>query len=266
MIPLILTATIDSGYFGNVETKIIDIEERRNQYHETLEKYIVQSNFDKFVFAENSGTHLDEEYFKQLALKYNKKIEFLTLMGDIDKTKKYGKSYGEAKLIADAVGKSEFLKQEQAFYKVTGRVWIENINNLVENNSLTSQFVAYNHNQWLVTIFFRLTLKDYKEYLSHVLDEFEMGADYARVGNWIAIEKIYYKKLVDVAEPIKGFREYPDFRGKLGGTNLPYTKSRTNLLIRNILNRLGFFKLSAESPLTMKIARKMFEMVSLLFK
>lgn len=262
---LILTATIDSGYFGNVETKIWDTQVRRAQYHEVLEKYIIASDFDKLVFAENSGSHLDEAYFEKLAEEHHK--QFLSLIGNIEQTQKYGKSYGEAKLIADAVEKSALLKGEKAFYKVTGRVWIENINELIKDRKTDSQFISYNYKQWLVTIFFRITISDYYEYLKDVVDEYENGRfdELKEKSGWLPIEKLYYAHLIVAAHKIKAFNRYPDFRGNLGGTNLPYTKSAGNLFCRNVLNCFGFFNLSRKSSWSNKMIEKMFEAASKIF-
>lgn len=159
---LLLTATVDSGYFGNVETKISDTAIRKRQYEETLEKYITMSEFTSFVFAENSGTPIDEERFKKLCHKHGKEIEFLFLPGNVKK--KYGKSFGESQLIEDAFDRSALISNSDLFYKVTGRVWIENINKLIANDE-KSHFIAYNHRKWVTTIFFCITKKDYLRYI-----------------------------------------------------------------------------------------------------
>lgn len=260
MSTLLLTATINSGYFGNVETKISDTEIRRRQYTETLEKYITRSNFTRFVFAENSGAHLDEGYFYALCADHNKQIEFLTVLGDVEKTRRYGKSFGESQIIADAWKHSSFLKQEEVFYKVTGRVWIENINDIMVFDG-KSHFIAYNYKKWAITIFFCLSRNDYETLIKGNEGDYEDASlEPWKMGEWLPCERTFYLRLMKSHQKIKAFSRYPDFRGNLGGTNLPYTKSKSNLFVRNVLNKFGFFNLKPYSAWQEKIILFMFKL------
>ena len=237
---LLMTATIDSGYFGNIGTTIKDTEERRKQYEETLTKYICSSKFDKIVFAENSNQSLNEAFFNELASKYGKIIEFLEFPGDIDLMKAKGRSYGEATLILNAFQNSILISDEAVVYKVTGRVWVNNINKLI-NDRPESCFVAHNFKEWVLTSFFKITKDDFWDALASAP---ELCNDNSPNLLW-CIEHVYFELLKKVSAHIKGFHLYPDMRGIISGTGTPYTKTKRQLFVRNIVT---FLKINKYNP------------------
>ena len=234
---LLLTATINSGYFGHVGTLIKDYDERKQQYISTLTRYICDSKFDRIVFAENSNESLDEEYFYELARVHGKKIEFLSLPGDKKKMQEQGKSYGEAKLIYDAFSTSVLIRDEDAIYKVTGRVYVENINKLI-NERVENNFTAHNFVSWVLTSFFKIRKDDYFEFFQNTP---QLSNDNTPNYEW-CIEHVYFETLKNVKHPIKSFRCYPDLRGINSGSNAPYTKSKKAIFLRNILTKFNWFK------------------------
>lgn len=234
---LLMTATIDSGHFGNVRTTIKDTEERRKQYEDALTKYICNSKFDKIVFADNSLQSLDESYFRELAEKNGKTIEFLECPGDVNKMRAQGKSYGEAALILDAFENSQLIHSEPAFYKVTGRVWVNNINKLV-NDRPENCFIAHNHVEEVLTSFFKIKTNVFQEALSSAP---ELCTDNIP-GFPGHIEHVYYELLKKVTDPIKVFRVYPDLRGRNSGSGTLYTKTKGQRFVRNVAVFLRIMK------------------------
>lgn len=231
---LLMTATINSGYFGNISSHITDTEIRRKQYEDALEKYILYSNFNKIVFADNSNEKLNEQYFLELAQKSNKKLEFLEIPGDMQLMKKRGKSYGEAALIRNAFLKSELISCEDSIYKVTGRIWIQNINKIIDNKHQNC-FIAHNFKEWVLTSFFKIT----KEDLLHALAGApELCNDNTENNIW-CIEHVYYELLRKAENPVKAFPVYPDMIGINSGSGAYYTKTKSQLLIRNIITKIG---------------------------
>ena len=233
---LLLTATINSAYFGNVGTLIKDYDERKQQYLVTLKRYISESNFDKIVFAENSNESLDEESLKKLAESYGKKLEFLSLPGDKELMKKQGKSYGEAKIIHDAFTTSALIQKEEAIYKVTGRVYVENINKLI-NEQVENNFVAHNFKSWVLTSFFKIRKDDFLLFFENTP---ELSNDNTPDYEW-CIEHVYYETLKTVNHPVYAFPTYPDLRGINSGSNTPYTKSKRALFLRNLLTKINWY-------------------------
>ena len=54
----LLTGTIDSSVFNNIENLITSTEERLRQYESSIERYISQSSFDQIVFPKTVDIHL----------------------------------------------------------------------------------------------------------------------------------------------------------------------------------------------------------------
>lgn len=231
MSTLLMTGTINSGYFGNVETKISDVETRKIQYYETIEKYICESNFDNIVFAENSDYPFDALYFDWLSQKHGKQFEYILVKTDIAKTQSNGKSYGEAHLISEAVKKSKYIQSEKVFYKVTGRVFVANINKLI-NNKPSCQFITRYNSKWCLTVFFKANVEVFNRCLANIED---LCNDYSDA----SIEATYYRRLTN--EKVSCFKVYPDLRGVVGSTGVPYTRSKKNLFIKNLLVKIGYY-------------------------
>lgn len=234
---LLMTATINSGYFGNISTKIKDTEERKKQYENALTNYILHSKFDKIVFADNSNEHLNESYFCDLADKYGKALEFLEFPGNCDRMRAQGKSYGEAALILEAMKGSKLISGEPSVYKVTGRIWIENINKLINDRTETC-FVAHNFKSWVLTSFFKINIEEFWETLSSA---HELCNDNTEDFEW-CIEHAYYVLLKNSILPIHSIIPYPDMRGINSGSGGFYTKTKKQLFIRNALTLLGFYR------------------------
>jgi len=232
---LLMTATISSEHFGNVGTTIQDTQERRKQYEETLHKYITLSKFDKIVFAENSGAAFDMQRFGKLAERYGKMIEFLYLPGNKENTQIFGKSYGEAQLISDAVCNSKLLENEQAFYKVTGRIWIPNINELIDNK-VNNCFVAHNFVSWLLTSFFKVRVDDFK-------DNLLCAKNVCNDSNGNCIEHIYYELMKKAKHEVRSFKKYPKLTGINSGSGVSYGKSWVGEKIRNVLIKLKWYEM-----------------------
>ena len=238
---LLMTATINSGNFGNVRTQIKDTEERKRQYEEALYKYIVLSNFDKIVFAENSGESFDIQRFEKLAEEHGKMFEFLYLPGDKETMQIYGKSYGEAQLISDALCNSKLFDNEQVFYKVTGRIWISNINELIDNE-VNSCFVAHNFVSWLLTSFFKVRIDDF---LENLLNAKKFCNDFDDNDN--CIEHVYFELMKKAKHKVKCFKKYPEFTGVVSGTGTAYKKSSGGIKLRNVLIRLKWYDMEIKT-------------------
>ena len=236
---LLMTATINSGYFGNISTTVTDTEIRKKQYEEALVNYIQYSKFDSIVFAENSNEQLDEQLYQDMADTYGKKIEFLELPGDSNRMNIQGKSYGEAALILGAFQNSDLISNESVVYKVTGRIWVNNINLLI-NDKYDNCFIAHNFKSWVLTSFFKITSEDFWSALSSAP---EMCNDNMDNSLW-CIEHVYYELLKKARYPINRFRVYPDMRGINSGSGAMYTKTKKQLLIRNIISLLNLNKYS----------------------
>ena len=120
---LLMTGTIKP--FSNI--KHCDVNIRYAEYMENIRRYIMQSNFDAVIFAENSGYEIDIGYLKKLAEENNKKFEYLNVSMDSG-VSSTNMSVGDASIIKAALNRSEILTELKCFWKVSGRLWINNIN------------------------------------------------------------------------------------------------------------------------------------------
>lgn len=103
--------------------------EREKMYVEALTYYIEhllrKDNDQKIVFAENSGWDL-ENIKSKLPAYDDKRIEFISLSPeDFDVSR--GKGYNDMLIINKVVEKSETIKHAGAFFKVTGRYPVYNM-------------------------------------------------------------------------------------------------------------------------------------------
>ena len=130
-IPLLLTGTIDSSVYMNTGNKICDIDVRLQQYTSAITRYIKFSPFTHIVFIENSGYDFDVDYFANMAKEKGKYFEFISGKICREEIIKRGKSFGDAFLIHEALEKSILLKQFNFFYKITGRIYLENSKKLL---------------------------------------------------------------------------------------------------------------------------------------
>lgn len=133
-LPILMTASVSTR---GMKGACFSDEERYKMYLETLRHYISRFLINspegnvKFVFADNSGWDLQtfhDDLTKQFESEIiNSNIEFISLPPELfDITK--GKGYNELLMINLAVGKSAFIKDAGAFFKVTGRYPIYNLN------------------------------------------------------------------------------------------------------------------------------------------
>lgn len=125
MIAILLTASVYPK--GMANTLLSDPDERRRQYEDALDYYLVATNVP-IVFCENTLCDLSVNYRFYID---KGRLEFITFDGNnYDKGK--GKGYGEAQIIIRAIEQSKILKQSHYVVKITGRVKVKNIQQLVD--------------------------------------------------------------------------------------------------------------------------------------
>lgn len=232
---LLLTGTIDPSKFNNSMTTLSDVSVRLNQYHTAIIKWLKKSNFSKIIFIENSGYPFDYKQYEMIADKLGKKFEYISADSFVDETIKYGKSYGEIKIINEAIEKSQLLKDETYFYKCTGRLFIRNCNSLLrEKHCKETVFTGVPDDKWAFTWFFKVNKDFYEKHLSQAFNEVN---DY----QGIFMEHIYYKVLSSHLDEIELFRKYPNVTGVSAGTNSKYHSGLIRYFFKNIQVKRGYF-------------------------
>lgn len=123
---LFLTGCINPD--GMSYTALQNPKTRKNQYIDAIRFYLRKTNL-KILFVENSGNDISEVFDYEIK---NKRLEILTFFGnDYDRT--LGKGYGEMLIMEYANKYSQFLKNAEFIFKITGRYKILNINSFINN-------------------------------------------------------------------------------------------------------------------------------------
>jgi len=245
---LLLTASINAKLASPIYTHLTDTEERLAQYKNTLKRYIEDSSFDKLVFCENTGFNFSKDYLIDLAIKNNKQIEFLTFISDIKAVNKYGKGYGEGECLKYAIENSEFINNNKVFYKVTGRLFVENINLIIKKHSnINNCFYTDGWNSTSVnTFFFKCDASFFKTYLEN--SYLEVNDSQGRF-----LEFIYFDILIK--QRIRSFRCLPFISGNSGSTGNAYTVE-SEYRIKKIYNFFGFYSLNIGIYKILRILKK----------
>ena len=233
MLNLILTATIDPSVFSNTGVVLTDAEERLKQYKETIYFYIEQSPFDNLIFVENSGYPFNVKEISTQAKRYNKRFEYLKVNTDKESTLKFGKSYGEADLITQAVLHSHLLEDETSFYKVTGRIKILNIKYMILSDN-DSAFLFRHDLSRCYTFFFKANLQQYKKFFMNS----QYQCDERKNED---IERVYYDIITKNDLNVTNYKFYPLLKGTIGTNGLQYGDNCFVYYIKNILTILGLY-------------------------
>jgi len=110
--------------------------ERELLHISALKRWIIESNFKSIIICDNSNYVYAKE-FQELALQNNKELEILAFTGNHQKGLEYGKGYGEGELMKYVLETSEIIKKCDSFFKVTGKLFVENYlfinNNKIKN-------------------------------------------------------------------------------------------------------------------------------------
>lgn len=127
---LLLTACIEVQNKALVKRN--DTESRLRDYQMSLRKWLTkQDSIKNIVFVDNSGYSLDS--LKEIAKKenpYNKNVEFLSFLYKPEQDADI--SLGELLIIDYGLKHSTLLSLADRFVKVTGRIFIRNIDNIVD--------------------------------------------------------------------------------------------------------------------------------------
>ena len=227
---LLLTATIKPF----VSVAYNDPEIRSAEYRKTLERYICDTDFDRIIFAENSGYEFDIGEIDKLAAQRNKELIYLNLS---ESERGSTMSTGEAYLMRSAIEKCLFLRDDDVIWKSTGRVFIRNANKVLHASTTSrkiNMFLYAPKYDSLQTWFFCVKVCDLKKYFlsEEVIGWMEDGCiEYAWMDCW--------RKYMEEIE-ISPFPVYPDAEG-INSIGKPYTLSFAKLLLKNALLRVGYF-------------------------
>lgn len=213
-----------------------DPEIRLVEYVNNLKRYILETNFDSIVFAENSGWSFDERQLVELAEKHHKRFEFLSTHNNNEKNM----SVGDAGIMKEALLRSEVLAREDSVWKVSGRVFVRNADRILQKTNRNKNYLGKNIFLYsptyhaIETWFFRANIKELQSIFLSDLSIMQMEDS--------CIEYIWMKMWSENKNriPVMPFVEYPDTEG-IRSSGKPYTISRTKFTLKNLLLKTGYY-------------------------
>ncbi|MGE4260515.1 hypothetical protein [Shewanella sp.] len=219
-IPLLITTCIlpSAPY-----TKLNNIQERLHHTITGLRELSKIASNNNVVICDGSGFDFSD-YQAEIESLFCKS-EIISFKNNYEMVKIKGKGYGEGEIVKYAISHSKLINQAQKFAKITGKLWVENLNSLISIQKTDAAFLPtlskYDLPICIDTRFYICSLSFYKKFL---IDVHELVDD--RQGNHL--EDIFFKKLksinIEVSDVI--FRKYPVIRGCSGTTANIYKQKK----------------------------------------
>ncbi len=236
--PLLLTGTfLISGLDTPGEAIQAEEEEKRvARYKAVLARYIKETEFDPIVLIENSGYPFPAMEFEQMADVEGKRFEFLSGTPCAKEVKAHGKGYGDALLIQEALERSKLLADVPFFYKMTGRLFLENHKKILRSSGkIRNEFISYDGMGWIMTWFFKANRKDYLR----IMKDVHKQCDDKSLRD---MEICFWLRLYHADADIGCFPTYPLIDGRMGNERgAPYCKGKADHLLRCLGVHIGIF-------------------------
>lgn len=208
-----------------------DVQKRYNEYIQNIENYIKNSIFDIIIFAENSGFSFPSNIYENMAIAHGKIFEYL----DVSQGAEKGNiSIGDAKIIADAIQNSKFIGREMSIWKVSGRVYIENINNIILKAKGKNIFLYSRRYNSLQTWLFKSEV--------NILEDFFLEESVLQQMKTSCIEYVWKRcwEKNSTKISLSRFPIYPNAKGINSSGGL-YSMPKWKLYLKNILLILGWY-------------------------
>ncbi len=238
---LLLTGAIDIRNFDVPSTTIVNIDERLSQYLHSIEYAICNyRTISEIVFCENTDYNFDYTNLQQKALRNRKKLEILSFIGNYAIIQQKGKGFGEGEIIKYALNKSEILCKCDTFFKLTGRLIVKNMDEIVETTQSANSFIYHpktiyqipaNH---IETFLYKVS-KDL--YIKHLINAFER-VDESRSRY---LEHIFYEQLSKF--DLYSFKLVPRISGFSGSSGNSYVLETRELILQKINYCIGVHNL-----------------------
>lgn len=216
-----------------------DEEERLRQYRESMEFFIDSGAFSKIVFCENSGYGM-EKFFPLIAHGERKgiKLELLSFQGDTGKVCFHGKGYGEGESMAYVFSHSKIAVREPYFVKITGRLKVDNIKNIVER--LHQEKTYFNIPNRTIRDLYdtRIYGMPTEQFQKVFLDVYGQVMDQ----QGIFLERVYTRVIQENQIQVTNFPVYPRIVGMSGSGGAVYDYTEWKCKVKDLLSRMNFYK------------------------
>ena len=196
---LVIPATFRAD--GTPFTVVRDERERILQYLCGLVAWAGPSRVRRIVFGENSNTAFDFSGIVRYLTDAGKEVEVVVFDGNAE-AQRVGKGFGEGRILEHLFHNSTLLRTTPAFYKVTGRLFVSNFDQVSE---ATTSLDAFKRKRWkdpartpkVITRFFKCSRRLFE---ARLLDAYRQADD----SKHIQIEHLYFERLSDLDIPDLG--------------------------------------------------------------
>lgn len=228
---LIITGTISppNGVYG---LSIIDSDIRKKQYLDSIKYYIEKTRIKKIIYCDNSLAK-EETELKLLAREYGKQFEWLTFVGDNAMVIEKGKGFGEGEIMKYVFENSEIVLKCQRFIKVTGRLVVKNIDNVVKS-SRKEKFYCNIEGNKIYTNFYIMPIKMY-------MDSFYNAYKQVDDRSGFFLEHSFYQSAKKNCLKIKMFSCYPNIIGVSGSSGKDYYLPLKSRIKRSVKGKIYNF-------------------------
>jgi len=224
MIPILITCAIkvNAPY-----TQLSNAQERLELLISSIIQWNNINGVKRLVICDGSGYDLTEHI---VGLNLNNiEYEILNFTNDIEDVKKFGKGYGEGQIVEYAIKNSKFIKESSHFAKCTGKLWVDNYIDCL-NNYNGNYFFDYHGRFSPISIDTRFYIINKEYFINNIMNLYKCVDD----KNFIYLENAYllfFKRL-----KIANFISYPVplIRGVSGSTGLPHKVDKIRIFIKNI--------------------------------
>lgn len=214
-------------------------EERLKQYEESIRCTLCSRAFARVVFCENS--HYGTERLSNLtavAEENGVELELLSFQGNEEKACLHGKGYGEGEIMEYAFSHSKLIETEDYFVKITGRLRVNNIKDIV--NRMNRQRTYFNiPNRTLRNIYdtrmYGMSVSQFKECFLHSYEQVmdEQG---------IFLETVYTKILQEHNIKVHNFPRYPRIVGVSGSGGAVYGYTEWKCKVKDVLSCMNYYR------------------------
>lgn len=232
---LLLTGAIDIKEFNIPSTTITDVNERLSQYLNSIDFAINHYHLiTDIVFCENTGYIFDYTPLKEKALVNGKNLEIISFIGDYSQIEQKGKGFGEGEIIKYALNTSKILVECSTFFKLTGRLIVKNMDQIVATTRSENSFIYHPKTIYrmpldhIETFFYKVDKSIYTENLMDAYEEVDES-------RYRYLEHIFYERLFNF--DFQSFKLAPQISG-ISGTSGEFYISGTKA---TILEKINYF-------------------------
>lgn len=230
---LIITSCISPPIQNNL--KLFSSELRIEYTKYGLESTLAHKVFDKIIICDSSNYRFNEEYIKSIEEEYDTTIECLSFDGDSIKVQKLGKGYGEGEIMSYIFRHSKLLVDEQYFFKLTGRLYVENIVNIVESVSCNCNYFNILTLRFFKAVDTRFYAIKKDDYVKGLINAYKYVDD--RKNKWYELCFRDFLKINKIS--FSSFPVLPVIRGVSGTHGVDAFNKDINYYYQVLLTKLG---------------------------